>query len=143
MEARYEILRVHTRAMTLDPDVDLRQLAEDTELFTGAELKAICNEAGIVALREDISSSVVCNRHFLKVKESVKPALTREEIASYASFAKDPLPKSISKDYRKEKKNSLAFKSPVSIGVVSLLLYAGMKYFFMSPERVPKFLAST
>ncbi|KAI5678885.1 hypothetical protein M9H77_09835 [Catharanthus roseus] len=138
MEARYEILRVHTRAMTLDPDVDLRQLAEDTELFTGAELKAICNEAGIVALREDISSSVVCNRHFLKVKESVKPALTREEIASYASFAK-----SMSKDYRKEKKNSLAFKSPVTIGVVSLLLYAGMKYFFMSPERVPKFLAST
>ena len=40
--------------MKIGPDVDLRRIAEDTELFTGAELEGLCREAGIVALREDI-----------------------------------------------------------------------------------------
>ncbi|GMP50628.1 hypothetical protein CsSME_00017168 [Camellia sinensis var. sinensis] len=45
--------------MKVSNDVDLKQIAEDTELFTGAELEGLCREAGIVALREDISASVV------------------------------------------------------------------------------------
>ncbi|CAL5389638.1 unnamed protein product [Camellia sinensis] len=71
-------------------DFDLKQIAEDTELFTGAELEGLCREAGIVALREDISASVVCNRHFQTVWKSLKPALTREEVNSYSSFMKNP-----------------------------------------------------
>ncbi|KAI8013590.1 hypothetical protein LOK49_LG05G00681 [Camellia lanceoleosa] len=67
LEARYEILSVHTLNMKVSNDVDLKQIAEDTELFTGAELEGLCREAGIVALREDISTSVVCNRHFQTV----------------------------------------------------------------------------
>ncbi|KAI8013005.1 hypothetical protein LOK49_LG05G00525 [Camellia lanceoleosa] len=90
LEARYEILSVHTLNMKVSNDVDLKQIAEDTELFTGAELEGLCREAGIVALREDISTSVVCNRHFLTVWKSLKPALTREEVNSYSSFMKNP-----------------------------------------------------
>ncbi|GFY88498.1 cell division cycle 48B [Actinidia rufa] len=90
LEARYEILNVHTRKMKLDNDVDLKQTAEDTELFTGAELEGLCREAGIVALREDISATVVCNRHFQTVRNSLKPALTREEVNAYSSFMKNP-----------------------------------------------------
>ncbi|XP_004493364.1 cell division control protein 48 homolog B [Cicer arietinum] len=86
LEGRFEILNVHTSKMNLGSDVDLRRLAEDTELFTGAELKGLCNEAGIVALRENIHASVVCDRHFQIVKNSLKPALTTEEIDSYSSF---------------------------------------------------------
>lgn len=89
LEARHEILRVHTRGMKVDPDVDLRQIAADTELFTGAELEGLCKEAGIVALREDISATVVCSRHFLTVRNSLKPALTREDINLYSSFMKN------------------------------------------------------
>ncbi|CAL5396376.1 unnamed protein product [Camellia sinensis] len=90
LEARYEILSVHTRNMKVSNDVDLKQIAEDTELFTGAELEGLCREAGIVALREDISASVVCNRHFQTVWKSLKPALTTEEVNSYLSFMKNP-----------------------------------------------------
>ncbi|CAL5395692.1 unnamed protein product [Camellia sinensis] len=84
------ILSVHTRNMKVSNDVDLKQIAEDTELFTGAELEGLCREAGIVALREDISASVVCNRHFQTVWKSLKLALTREEVNSYSSFMKNP-----------------------------------------------------
>lgn len=89
LEARHEILRVHTRGMKVDPDVDFRQIAADTELFTGAELEGLCKEAGIVALREDISATVVCSRHFQTVRNSLKPALTREDINLYSSFMKN------------------------------------------------------
>ncbi|KAK8699693.1 hypothetical protein V6N13_115776 [Hibiscus sabdariffa] len=89
MEARYEILRVHTRNMKIGGDVDLKRIAEDTELFTGAELEGLCWEAGIVALRENISATVVSDKHFETVKKSLKPALTRDEIDSYSSFMKN------------------------------------------------------
>ncbi|KAL3830612.1 hypothetical protein ACJIZ3_019414 [Penstemon smallii] len=71
IEDRYEILCVLTRNMKLDNDVDLRQIAEDTDLATGAELEGICMEAGIDALREDKSedksTTVICHRHFQTV----------------------------------------------------------------------------
>ncbi|KAJ6393947.1 hypothetical protein OIU77_023231 [Salix suchowensis] len=77
LEARYEILGVHTRKMKISNDVDLRRIAEDSELFTGAELEGLCREAGIVALRENISATVVCNHHFQTVKEALKTSFNK------------------------------------------------------------------
>ncbi|XP_011623987.1 cell division control protein 48 homolog B, partial [Amborella trichopoda] len=88
LEARREILQVHTRNMKLDRDVDLEQIAKETELFTGAELAGLCREAGIVALREDISATVVCGRHFGVASNSLRPSLTELQIAGYATFMK-------------------------------------------------------
>ncbi|CAK8543033.1 unnamed protein product [Lathyrus sativus] len=86
LEGRVEILNVHTRRMQLGGDVDLRRLAEDTEFFTGAELEGLCKEVGIVALRENMDATVVFDRHFQIVKNSLKPALTADVIDSYSSF---------------------------------------------------------
>ncbi|XP_019170878.1 PREDICTED: cell division control protein 48 homolog B isoform X2 [Ipomoea nil] len=149
LEARYEILRVHTRNMKLDADVDLRQLAESTELFTGAELEGLCREAGIVALREDISATVVCDRHFQTVRQSLNPALTREEIESYSSFMKNPSLRSsgslesCSNQSSKGAKNLHLLTSPVTIGIVSLALFAAMKYLFIPAEILSRELRST
>ncbi|KAK3035949.1 hypothetical protein RJ639_031372 [Escallonia herrerae] len=149
LEARYEILSVHTRGMKVGTDVDMRQLAEDTELFTGAELEGLCREAGIVALREDISATVVCDRHFQTVKNSLKPALTREEIDSYSSFMKNPSLRSSSRHESSAKqksnhtKNSWGSVAPVTIGVVSFILLAAVKYYLKHVEQVPSSLAST
>ncbi|XP_050238866.1 cell division control protein 48 homolog B-like isoform X2 [Mercurialis annua] len=88
VEARYEILLVLTRKMPLGDDVDLKRIAEDTECFTGSELKGLCDEAGLVALREDMSAIVTCNRHFRTVMELRKPALTAALIEKYSSFMK-------------------------------------------------------
>ena len=45
-----EILQALSGALALGPDVDLRQLAEATELFTGADLKALLYNAQLEAL---------------------------------------------------------------------------------------------
>ncbi|CAN7079518.1 unnamed protein product [Brassica oleracea var. botrytis] len=103
VEARLEILQVHTRNMRLGEDVDLRRIAEETELFTGAELEGLCRESGTVSLREDIAATAVFNRHFLIAKKSLKPALTVEEVEAYSSFRK--LKRSDSKPVPVEKGN--------------------------------------
>ena len=52
-EARREIFRIHTRRMSVEPDVDLDALASRIEGATGADIKAISTEAGMFAIRED------------------------------------------------------------------------------------------
>lgn len=136
LEARYEILGVHTRKMKISNDVDLRRIAEDSELFTGAELEGLCREAGIVALRENISATVVCNRHFQRVKESLKPALTRAEVERYSSFMKTKQKRSGAIEFDPKpdtecKRNLLDSMLSVKAGVLSLVLLAASKYFLM------------
>ena len=50
--ARRLIFKIHTNKMKLAPDVDLEEFVKSKNDFTGAEIKAICTEAGLLALRE-------------------------------------------------------------------------------------------
>lgn len=50
---REEILGVHAKNKPLGDDVDLKQIAQTTAGFTGADLENLLNEAAIVAARED------------------------------------------------------------------------------------------
>jgi len=50
---RIAILDVHTRKMRLDPGVDLSEIAAMTDGKNGADLKAICMEAGMFAIRRE------------------------------------------------------------------------------------------
>ena len=52
-EGKLEILKIHTRNMTLDPDVDLASIAANAKTASGADLKSICTEAGMFAIREE------------------------------------------------------------------------------------------
>jgi proteasome regulatory subunit len=52
-EARREIFRIHTKRMSVEPDVDFDALAARVEGATGADIKAISTEAGMFAIRED------------------------------------------------------------------------------------------
>jgi transitional endoplasmic reticulum ATPase len=55
-QARLQILKIHSRAMPLGPDVDLREIAEHSHGFVGADLEAWCQEVGMIALRRFLSS---------------------------------------------------------------------------------------
>ncbi len=52
-EARESILKIHTKGMNLDRDVNLRLIAELSEGSSGADLKALSTEAGMYAIREE------------------------------------------------------------------------------------------
>ncbi|MCJ1473829.1 26S proteasome regulatory subunit 6A [Lambiella insularis] len=51
-EARAQILKIHSRKMTVDEAVNWAELARSTDEFGGAQLKAVCVEAGMIALRK-------------------------------------------------------------------------------------------
>jgi len=51
-EARLEIFKIHTRRMRLAENISIEILADKTENMSGADIKAICTEAGMNAIRE-------------------------------------------------------------------------------------------
>ncbi|XP_019097300.1 PREDICTED: 26S protease regulatory subunit 8 homolog B-like [Camelina sativa] len=51
-ESRFDILKIHSRKMNLMRGIELKKMAEKMNGALGAELKAVCTEAGMFALRE-------------------------------------------------------------------------------------------
>ncbi|CAD5180985.1 unnamed protein product [Musa acuminata subsp. malaccensis] len=52
-DARARILQIHSRKMNVHPDVNFEELARLTDGYNGAQLKAVCVEAGMLALLQD------------------------------------------------------------------------------------------
>ena len=72
-ESRLAIFKVHTKDMPLAEDVKLSRLAKNTEGYVGADIEAVCREAAMLTLREDINSETVSMKFFEKAMEKVKP----------------------------------------------------------------------
>src|SRR3989339_1775187 len=69
-EGRLEILKIHSQNMILEPDVDLINLSMIMEDMSGAEIKAVCTEAGYFAIRSDRIK--VTREDMLKAVDKVK-----------------------------------------------------------------------
>lgn len=63
-EARVEILQIHSKKMKRSENVNYGELARSTEDFNGAMLKAVCVEAGMVALRNN--EREISHEHFIE-----------------------------------------------------------------------------
>jgi len=69
-EARIEILKIHSSKMTLSRKVDLAVVAELAGKTTGADLQAICREAGMMAIRRN--ADAVGQEDFIAAIRKVK-----------------------------------------------------------------------
>ncbi|BDH80008.1 MAG TPA: CDC48 family AAA ATPase [Methanothermobacter sp.] len=78
-EARLAIFKVHTRKMPLADDVDLEKLAEMTEGYVGADIEAICREAAMLTLRQDMNAKEVPMKNFKEAMKKIKPKSTMME----------------------------------------------------------------
>ena len=54
IDGRIEILQIHTRGMPIGKDVDLKKLASELHGYTGADIKSLCRESAIKAIRRYI-----------------------------------------------------------------------------------------
>ncbi|HTY47172.1 MAG TPA: proteasome-activating nucleotidase [Methanomassiliicoccales archaeon] len=52
-DARVEIFKIHTQRMNVDSTISPMELGAKTETATGADIKAICTEAGMFAIRDN------------------------------------------------------------------------------------------
>ncbi len=80
-QSRKVILEIHTNEMPLSKDVNLDRLAKETEFYVGADLEAICREAGMLALREE--REFVEWRHFEAALSRVHSSCTQEMMKWY------------------------------------------------------------
>ncbi len=85
-KSRLAIFKIHTRNMPLADDVDLEELAELTEGYVGADIEAVCREAVMLALRENINAEKVEMRHFLEALKKIKPSVNETMLNFYERF---------------------------------------------------------
>lgn len=92
---RLEVLRIHTKNMKLDEDVDLETVAKESHGFVGADLAALCTEAAMQTIREKmdlidldedtidaevLDSMAVTQDHFRHAQGQSNPSSLRETV---------------------------------------------------------------
>ena len=82
-EGRLAIFKVHTKDMPLAKDVNLEKLAKNTESYVGADIEAICREAAMLTLRDNIEANEVTMKYFNKATEKVKPDADDGDMVQY------------------------------------------------------------
>ena len=87
-ESLKEIFRIHAGSMPLSKDVSLDELARKAQGYSGADIEAICREAAMNALREDVDATEVSRRDFDEAMERVGPSIAPEDDAWYQKFSK-------------------------------------------------------
>ncbi len=76
---REQIFRIHTRNMNLSEDIDFERLARESTEASGAEVKAICTEAGMFAIRDDRTE--VTEQDFVDAWEKIQAEEEDEEVS--------------------------------------------------------------
>ncbi|QLG61297.1 proteasome-activating nucleotidase Pan2 [Halorarum salinum] len=69
-EGRERVLDIHTADMSVADDVDFRDLAAELDDYSGADIAALCTEAGMFAIRED--RTTVTREDFESAREKVE-----------------------------------------------------------------------
>ncbi|KAL2153433.1 hypothetical protein VTH82DRAFT_4588 [Thermothelomyces myriococcoides] len=80
-EARAQILKIHSRKMKVDSNVNWDELARSTDEFGGAMLKAVCVEAGMIALRQ--GKNKIGHEHYVDAIAEVQ-AKKKDTVNFYA-----------------------------------------------------------
>ncbi len=99
IDARKEIIHIHTRDMPLEKDVNIDELASRTDGFTGADAAALCNEAALLRIRRfiakggkisdpDAKKLRIAMSDFQEAAEKVRPT-SRVELEKYVKIARE------------------------------------------------------
>lgn len=84
---RREIFEIKLRRMNIaKEEVDIEHLVSETEGYTGAEIQAICHEAAMKALEEDINAILVTKKHFDAAFSTITPRTPDSLINIYKDY---------------------------------------------------------
>ncbi len=83
-ETRMEILKIHTKRMPLDKNIELEAINEKLQNMTGADIEGIVREAGMNAIRA--KRDKVKADDFEKAISSIKPTTTKEHTERIKKF---------------------------------------------------------
>lgn len=69
-----------------DDIVDIEYLAKETDGCSGAEIVQFCQEAGLLAMNENLDIKYICRRHFKEALGGIKRGITQEMIEYYETY---------------------------------------------------------
>nr|XP_056711011.1 ribosome biogenesis protein SPATA5 [Euleptes europaea] len=72
---RREIFKLHFCKMPISDEIQLDELVQQTEKYSGAEITAVCREAALLALQEDIQATSIMGQHFQQALALVTPRI--------------------------------------------------------------------
>lgn len=84
--SRINILNFVTKNMPIDPNVDIKSIAERTHNFSGADLVNLCNEAALCAATKDLQSEIIDRHDFDDVLTYLSPSLTAKQIEFFKNY---------------------------------------------------------
>ncbi len=107
-EGRLKVLEIHTKKMPLgdgkkllnenEKKILLEDIAKKTIGYTGADIEALCREAGMLSLRENINAEQVKKKHFDEALKKIKPSVNKSTIEVY---------KKVEENYLKSAKSAI------------------------------------
>ncbi|MFX1385979.1 MAG: CDC48 family AAA ATPase [Promethearchaeota archaeon] len=101
-DARIEIFKIHLKNKPLAKDVNIEQMAQDLEGYTGADIQAICEEATLLTIRKAVANKNIDTQNADSVKvvkiskaefeDSIEKVLKSADKAkvSHERYAKEP-----------------------------------------------------
>ncbi|RKP09636.1 P-loop containing nucleoside triphosphate hydrolase protein [Thamnocephalis sphaerospora] len=87
-DTRAAIFRVQLTRMPCADDVSIDELSEMTDGCSGAEVTAMCQEAALAAMEEDVDVAQICRRHFISANSRTVRRITPQMINFYDEFRK-------------------------------------------------------
>lgn len=85
---RAKILRIHTTKTPVSPSVSFEEIASSTKGYSGADLKSVCREAALEALRRNSQSPLITQGDFVVALSRIKPVLSGEIESWFAGLEK-------------------------------------------------------
>ncbi|XP_031627030.1 ATPase family protein 2 homolog [Contarinia nasturtii] len=90
-KTRREIFRIKLSKMPLNDDVNIDSLVQRTDGYSGAEIQAICQEAAMYALEDDLNVKTIAWKYFDKAITNVKPRTSSELLKLYDDYLNESL----------------------------------------------------
>ncbi|CAF0932609.1 unnamed protein product [Adineta steineri] len=87
-QTRSEIFQIRFRHSPIDSNIQIERLVELTKNYSGAEITAVCDEAALIALRDNIDAPHIEWQHFERALTSIKPRTSDEHIRRLDQFTK-------------------------------------------------------
>jgi len=114
--SRAQIFAIHLRGKPLADDIDIEQLAKETEGYVGADIEAICREGAMLALRDFIRPGMtpeqvkegaptirITKAQLYAAINRVKPTASRDVLHQYETIAKEFAKFSVTEEEPNEK----------------------------------------
>ncbi|XP_055298632.1 ribosome biogenesis protein SPATA5 [Sitodiplosis mosellana] len=90
-KTRQEIFRIKLSKMPLGDDVSIGSLVAQSEGYSGAEIQAICQEAAMYALEDNLNVETIAWKYFDKALTNVKPRTSPELLKLYDDYSNESL----------------------------------------------------